>query len=69
MKTYQHFIDGQYVDSSSGEWIESIDPFSGESWARVPNGNEEDVNRAVMAAKTAFENPEWADLAPAPAAN
>ena len=62
MKTYQHFIDGQYVDSSSGEWIESIDPFSGESWARVPNGNEDDVNRAVMAAKTAFENPEWADL-------
>ena len=62
MKTYQHFINGQYVDSASGEWIESVDPFSGETWARVPKGNATDVERAVGAAKSAFENPEWAEL-------
>ena len=62
MKTYQHFINGQYVDSTSGEWIESIDPFSGEVWARAPKGNEEDVNLAVAAAKSAFENSDWTDL-------
>ncbi len=62
MKTYKHFIDGNYVDSSSGEWIESTDPFSGEAWARVPRGNQEDVNRAVAAAKNAFAGHEWSAL-------
>ncbi len=62
METYRLFINGQYVDSVSGEWIESVDPFSGEVWARVPRGNAEDVNRAVAAAKQAFENPEWAEM-------
>ena len=62
METYRLFINGQYVDSASGEWIESVDPFSGEVWARVPRGNAEDVNRAVAAAKQAFENPEWAEM-------
>ena len=62
METYRLFINGQYVDSASGEWIESVDPYSGEVWARVPRGNAEDVNRAVAAAKEAFENPEWAQM-------
>ena len=62
METYRLYINGQYVDSASGEWIESVDPFSGEVWARVPRGNAEDVNRAVAAAKQAFENPEWVQM-------
>ena len=62
METYRQFIEGEYVDPASGEWIESVDPFSGEAWARVPRGNKEDVNRAVAAAKRAFENSEWAEL-------
>ena len=62
METYRLFIDGEYVDSTSGKWIESEDPFSGEVWARVPSGNSADVDRAVAAAKRAFEDPKWADL-------
>ncbi len=36
MKTYQHYIDGAYVDPAEGEWFDSIDPYSGEPWARIP---------------------------------
>ena len=38
MKTYQHFIDGQYVDPIEGKWIDSIDPYRGEAWAQDPAG-------------------------------
>ena len=62
MQTYKLFINGQYVDSNSNEWIECVDPFSGEIWARVPRANSEDVNRAVAAAKLAGQNPEWRDM-------
>lgn len=62
LETYRLFIDGEYVDSASGQWIESVDPYSGEVWARVPSGNSADVDRAVTAAKHAFEDPKWADL-------
>lgn len=62
METYRLYIDGKYVDSTSGQWIESVDPYSGEVWARVPSGNSDDVDRAVAAAKNAFEDPKWADL-------
>ncbi len=62
MQTYRLFINGQYVDSSSGQWIESVDPYSGEVWARVPRANSQDVNSAVTAAKQAFENSDWTDM-------
>ena len=34
MKTYQHFIGGQYVDPIGGQWIDSMDPYRGEAWVR-----------------------------------
>ena len=33
MKTYQLYINGQYVDPANGEWFESIDPYRGEEYA------------------------------------
>ena len=54
MKTYQHYIDGKYVDPARGEWFYSIDPYRGEVWARMPRGTATDVDRAVSAAKTAL---------------
>ena len=38
MKTYQHYIDGAYVDPAQGEWFDSVDPYHGEVWARIPRG-------------------------------
>ncbi|MCP1673491.1 aldehyde dehydrogenase (NAD+) [Natronocella acetinitrilica] len=62
MKTYQMWIDSQWVDPSSGEWIDSQNPFTGETWARIPKGAAEDANRAVEAAYAAYDKGEWADM-------
>jgi aldehyde dehydrogenase (NAD+) len=62
MKRYQMFIGGSWQDSASGEWIDSVEPFSGKVIAQVPRGNEADANRAVDAAYEAFRSPEWAGL-------
>jgi aldehyde dehydrogenase (NAD+) len=59
MKTYQHYIDGKYVDPARGEWFDSTDPYRGEVWARMPRGTAADVDRAVSAAKTALTSGEW----------
>src|SRR3978361_1038916 len=62
VQRYQLFIGGEGVDSSSGEWFDSTEPYSGEAWAQIPRGNAEDANRAVEAAHIAFVSPEWSGL-------
>ena len=59
MKTYQHFIDGQYVDPISGRWFDSVNPYLGEPWARIPQGCAQDVDRAVAAASRAMREGPW----------
>src|ERR1044072_8065026 len=54
MKTYQHFIGGEYVNPVGGEWFESIDPYRGEPWAKIPRGNKADVDKAVKVANDAM---------------
>ena len=56
MKKYQHFINGEYTDPDSGEWFDSENPYTGEVWAQIAKGNAADIDKAVGAAKAAFEN-------------
>lgn len=62
MKTYKHFIGGQYVDPIGGKWIDSLDPYRGEPWARIPQGCAKDVDRAVAAASHAFREGPWSKM-------
>jgi aldehyde dehydrogenase (NAD+) len=62
-KTYKNYIAGEWLDAESGETFESTSPANGEAIGSFPLSGEEDVNRAVAAAKAAFE--EWR-LVPAP---
>jgi aldehyde dehydrogenase (NAD+) len=62
-KTFQNYIGGEWVDSASGETFESTSPATGDSIGVFPKSRSEDVDRAVAAAKGAFE--EWR-LVPAP---
>jgi alpha-ketoglutaric semialdehyde dehydrogenase len=62
-KTYKNYIAGEWLDAASGETFESTSPANGETIGTFPLSGEEDVNRAVAAAKAAFE--EWR-LVPAP---
>lgn len=55
----QHFIDGEFVDSLSGETFESIDPATEEVNTTVARGRAEDVDRAAKAARRAFESGSW----------
>ena len=57
MKTYQLFIGNEFVDAADGEWFDTLDPFTGEAWARVPRAKQADVDRAVAAAKAALDGP------------
>ncbi|HZT95536.1 MAG TPA: gamma-aminobutyraldehyde dehydrogenase [Chloroflexota bacterium] len=59
----QIFIDGDWTDSSGSEMQAVINPATGERIAEVPKGTEEDVDRAVRAARAAFDR-EWFDTTP-----
>ncbi|QOF75078.1 aldehyde dehydrogenase (plasmid) [Aminobacter sp. SR38] len=63
MKSYNHYIGGQWVDPAGGEWFDTENPYTGEVWARIARGTESDVSRAVSAAKMAFEG-EWGSMNP-----
>jgi len=52
-------IDGKWIDSASGKTFETLNPATGEVIARVAEGDREDVDRAVRAARKAFEEGPW----------
>src|SRR5438067_7142134 len=60
VKTYQMFINGEWVTSKSAKTFPVYDPSTEEVIAQVPDASAEDVNRAVAAAKAAFEDGPWA---------
>ncbi|HTG19776.1 MAG TPA: aldehyde dehydrogenase family protein, partial [Reyranella sp.] len=56
-------IDGKWVDAASGKTFETRNPATGELLARVAEGDAEDINRAVAAARRAFNGP-WSRMKP-----
>jgi betaine-aldehyde dehydrogenase len=59
MKTYQPYIDGGFVAPQSPDTIDVIDPATAEVIARVPDMSAADVDRAVKAARLAFDEGPW----------
>src|SRR6267378_41714 len=51
------FINGQWVESHSSEWLEVVNPATAEVLGRVPMSDAAEVTRAIDAAQAAF--PEW----------
>ncbi len=62
MKHYQLFINGEHVDPVKGEWLDTVNPYTGQVWARIPRGTQEDVDRAVKAASQALRSGPWAAM-------
>jgi aldehyde dehydrogenase (NAD+) len=62
-KTFKNFIGGEWVDAARGETFESVSPATGDVLGQFPRSSAEDVDRAVAAARAAWE--EWR-LVPAP---
>lgn len=53
---YENFIGGQWIAPKSSEYFDNLSPVDGEVLTRIPRSNEQDVEDAVQAAKTAFES-------------
>ncbi len=56
------FINNQWVESASGKTFPTYNPATGEVLAQVAEGDREDINRAVKAARKAFESGPWAEM-------
>ena len=62
IENFKMYIDGEWVDSSTGKKIETLNPENNEVWATVPEANEKDVDKAVQSAQVAFDT--WSKLHP-----
>lgn len=58
------FINGERSEPSTGDYIDVTNPATGVAIAQVPNGAMEDVDRAVSAARVAFDQGDWRKMAP-----
>jgi betaine-aldehyde dehydrogenase len=61
-RTLQNFVDGEFVDPAEGRTSAVINPATGEEIAQAPDSTGEDVDRAVRAARAAFDS--WARTTP-----
>lgn len=55
-RRYQMLIDGEFVDGEAGETFQCEYPYTGEPWGAVPVATAADVDRAVRAARRAFDD-------------
>src|SRR6266850_64930 len=60
-RKYQLLIDGQWVDAASGKTFTTPNPATGETLAEVAEADKEDIDRAVAAARKAFEG-KWSKV-------
>ncbi len=59
VRRYQMYINGEFVESQNGKYFPVVDPSTEEILAEVPDADEKDVNRAVAAARAAFDSGAW----------
>ena len=60
----QLFINGQWADAASGKTFATPNPATGETLANIAEGDTEDIDRAVRAARRAFEEGPWSKMTP-----
>src|SRR5271156_1539783 len=63
-RTQKILINGKWVDSASGKTFKTYNPATGEVLSNVAEGDKEDIDRAVKAARAAFETGPWSKITP-----
>ena len=58
-ETYKLYIDGQFVESDSGQTFDMVNPATGEAFGKAAYGGASDVRRAISAARKAFDEGPW----------
>ena len=61
MKKYQHYINGEWIDSTGNELIAVVNPATEEVIGKIAMGNSQDVDKAVAAEKADRNNSEKAN--------
>ncbi|NRD79356.1 aldehyde dehydrogenase family protein [Bacillus sp. BRMEA1] len=69
VQTFFHFINGQWVPASNNETFDVMNPATGKLVAKVAKGTAEDVDSAVKAARSAFDQGDWKNMKPNDRAN
>ena len=59
---FQLYIDGSFCEGAGGAVMHSQNPADGKNWASFSCTDKQDVERAVVAAKRALDNPTWRDM-------
>jgi acyl-CoA reductase-like NAD-dependent aldehyde dehydrogenase len=65
MQEYKLYIDGKLCDAEDGRTADSINPATEEPWARVARASRADTQRAIAAARRAFDEGPWPRMTPA----
>ncbi len=60
----RHYIDGEFVDSLDGDEFDVINPVTNQPYIKAASGKKADIDRAVAAAKKAFEEGPWPTMLP-----
>jgi len=60
-RKYQLFIDGQWIDAESGKTFTTPNPATGETLAEIAEADKADIDKAVKAARRAFEG-KWSQI-------
>ncbi|MEK3886244.1 aldehyde dehydrogenase family protein [Bacillus sp. FSL K6-3431] len=63
--TKKMYINGEFVESSSGKTFDTPNPATGETLATLYEGEEQDIDKAVKAARKAFDDGEWSKMSAA----
>ena len=63
-KDRKMLINGKWVEAASGKTFPSYNPATGDVLARIAEGDREDIDRAVSAARAAFETGPWSKMTP-----
>ncbi|MPY72406.1 MAG: aldehyde dehydrogenase family protein [Alphaproteobacteria bacterium] len=63
MEDYKLYIDGKFENAESGDTYKSINPYNGEAIATIPQGSARDADRAIRAARKAFDEGPWPRMA------
>ena len=64
MKKYQHYINGEWIDSAVNELIAVVNPATEEVIGEISAANKDDIGMAVVAAKVAYDSRVLVDMNP-----
>lgn len=62
MREYSMLLGGEWRGSPSGRTFGTVNPYTGQAWAAVPEATHEDVDRAVASARQAFDTGPWSRM-------